>query len=77
MSVPAESIEDEVMNMCESTVVLRKGTTKEIVMEDVVKIEFTARGALLIDIMGVEKELEDVSITEANLLDHEVVFEEH
>lgn len=62
--------------MCESTVVMQKNNTKETIMEDVAKIDFTTSGVTLMDIIGQVRELENVRIVEANLVNHEIVLEE-
>jgi len=62
--------------MCESTVVLLKNGRKEIIMEDVARITFTPRGVTLMDILGETRTVDNVKITEANLMDHEMILEE-
>ena len=60
--------------MCESKVVLLKGETKEVLMEDVVRMEVTLKGVKCIDIMGREKAVEDVRLLYADLMGHEIVL---
>jgi len=62
--------------MCESTVVLLKNGQKEIIMEDVARIFFSPEGVKLMDIMGETTTVDNVKITEANLMDHELILEE-
>jgi len=62
--------------MCESTVVLLKNGNKEVIMEDVAKIFFSQEGVSLMDILGEKKTLEGVRMTEANLMNHELILEE-
>ena len=62
--------------MCESTVVLQRNGKKEIIMEDVARILFTPGGVTLMDILGETTTVDNVKITEANLMDHELILEE-
>ncbi len=62
--------------MCESTVVLIRNGIKEIIMEDVAKIKFSHGSVTLMDILGETRTVDNVKITEANLMDHELILEE-
>ncbi len=61
-------------NMCESKAVLMKGGTKEVLMEDVVRVEVTLNGVKCIDIMGHERAVEGVRLLYADLMGHEIVL---
>ena len=60
--------------MCESKVVLVRGGTREVLMEDVVRMEVTLNGVKCIDIMGHEKDVEGVRLLYADLMGHEMVL---
>ena len=62
--------------MCESTAVLLKNGKKETIMEDVARMLFRDNGVDLMDIMGEKKEIPNVRIIEANLMNHEIILEE-
>lgn len=62
--------------MCESTVLIKKGAKKEIVMPDVARIIVEGVCITLWDILGERKELAGFRLTEANLMDHEIILEE-
>ncbi len=62
--------------MCESTVVLLKNGNKEVIMEDVAKIFFSAEGVSLRDILGEKKRHEGARRTEANRVNHECISQE-
>jgi len=62
--------------MCESTAVLLKDGKKETIMEDVARMVFRGTGVDLMDIMGEKKEISNVRIIEANLMNHEIILEE-
>ena len=62
--------------MCESTVVLRKGVNETTIMDDVVKLNFDGVKVTCINILGERKSLENVTIREANLVDHRIILEE-
>ena len=61
--------------MCESTVYLVKGTTKEEFMKDVARIEIRKGSFVCRDILGDSKELKKAVLKDINLMGHEILFE--
>jgi len=62
--------------MCESKVVLLKGGKKEVLVEDVVRLDVTVKGVKVFDILGNERALDGVRLVYADLLGHEIVLAE-
>ncbi len=60
--------------MCESTVFLDEGGKIREVMRDVTRIVMRDGDAVCTDIVGDQLVLENVSLMEANLLSHGIVF---
>ncbi len=60
--------------MCESKVVLLKGGMKEVLMEDVVRLDVTVGGVRAYDVLGNERAMDGVRLVYADLLGHEIVL---
>ncbi len=61
--------------MCESRVVLLKGSEKEVIMEDVIRIDVERDNLKLYGLLGEYKEVRG-RIKQMNMKDHEIVVEE-
>lgn len=60
--------------MCESTVILKKGNKKEIVMKDVIQVLVKGEDIKVIGILGDSKNLQG-NITKIDLSGHEIIIE--
>lgn len=60
--------------MCESNVYIVSGSSKELVMEDVARMIVEADRVVCIDTMGDRKVVLAASISEANLVKHEILL---
>ena len=61
--------------MCESKIVLIRGNEREVVMEDVIRIDVENDRLKLFGLLGEYKELKG-KIRQMNLKDHEIIVEE-
>ena len=62
--------------MCESKAILKKDGSEELIMDDVVLLEMTDRGILLIDIKGERKLLENHVIDYIDFIKHKIYLKQ-
>lgn len=60
--------------MCESNVFIIEGGDMKEVMQDVTRIEVTNTGVVCHGLLGERKEIANVQILDANLLDHKIIL---
>jgi predicted RNA-binding protein len=60
--------------MCESTVLLDKDGNLETVMENVTRIDVFPNKVVCLGLLGEREEIPDVTIMEANLMDHKIIL---
>jgi predicted RNA-binding protein len=60
--------------MCESTVILKKGSEKEVVMQDVIQVVVKGEDIEVIGILGDSKKLRG-NIAKIDLTGHEIIIE--
>ena len=60
--------------MCESTVYLLKGSEKVLIMSEVARIIVNGDSVTCIDVLGERRVVTDARLTEANLLNHEIIL---
>ncbi len=60
--------------MCESAVYLLKGSEKVLVMSEAARIIVNGNSVTCIDALGERHVVADVRMTEANLLNHEILL---
>lgn len=60
--------------MCESTVLLDKDGNLETVMENVTRIDVFADKVVCLGLLGEREEIPNVTILEANLMDHKIIL---
>lgn len=59
--------------MCESTVLLDKDGNLETIMENVTRVDVFPNKVVCLGILGEREEIADVTILEANLMDHKII----
>lgn len=60
--------------MCESAVYLLKGSEKILVMPEAARVIVNGNSVTCIDVLGERHVVADVRMTEANLLNHEIIL---